>query len=143
MTIHNANPRSRNGAAAVELAVCLPLLMLVVLGCVDFGRGLYHYIALQNSAQAAALHASMNSYVGATKAAWDDAVLKAARDEMEQQIGYVRDQLTLQTPVVTIDELGQRRVRVVAEYPFRTLVDWPGIPHDVVLRAGVEIRVIR
>lgn len=143
MTLRNSNPRGRSGAAAVELAVCLPLLLLVVLGCVDFGRGLYHYIALQNAAQAGALHASMNSYVGATKAAWDDAVLMAARDEMEQQTGYVRDQLTLQTPVVTVDDLGQRRVRVVAEYPFRTLVDWPGIPHDVVLRAGVEIRVIR
>ena len=38
--------RRRRGAAAAELAILLPVLVTIVLGCVDFGRFVYNYIAV-------------------------------------------------------------------------------------------------
>src|SRR5437868_5776563 len=52
----------RGGAAATELALVLPLLILLALGCVDFGRYAYYSIAVQNAARTAAEYAIMNPY---------------------------------------------------------------------------------
>jgi Flp pilus assembly protein TadG len=48
------SPRRRRGAAAAELAMILPLMLILVLGCVDFGRFAYSYIAVTNAARAGA-----------------------------------------------------------------------------------------
>src|SRR5438445_3994558 len=91
----------RSGLAAVEFAVILPLLLTIVLGCVDFGRFAYSYIAVVNAARAGAAYAVMNSYVLADQAAWTSRVQQAARDEMNQQTGYVADNLTVQASSFT------------------------------------------
>src|SRR5262245_51604636 len=52
--------RRRRGASATELAVILPLFITIVLGCVDFGRFAYTYIAVSNAARAAAAWEMMN-----------------------------------------------------------------------------------
>ena len=44
----------RSGAVAVELALILPLLVLIVLGAVDFGRFANTYIAVTNACRAGA-----------------------------------------------------------------------------------------
>ena len=44
--------RHRRGVTAVEFALILPLLMTIVLGCVDYGRFAYDYIAVTNAARA-------------------------------------------------------------------------------------------
>src|SRR2546423_13511130 len=46
----------RHAVAAVELAVLLPVLTTIVLGCVDFGRFAYNYIAVTNAARAGAAY---------------------------------------------------------------------------------------
>jgi len=51
----------RSGAAAVELAVSLPLLLLLLLGCIDVGRFALRYICLSNAASEAATFASLNA----------------------------------------------------------------------------------
>ena len=48
----------RCGAAAVELALLLPLLTLLVVLVVDFGRIFYHSIMLTNCARNGALYAA-------------------------------------------------------------------------------------
>lgn len=46
------NPRfSRPGQALVEFALILPLLLLIVLMIVDFGRVIYYYTTLYNAAR--------------------------------------------------------------------------------------------
>lgn len=142
LTTHRDRRHRRQGAAAVEMAVILPLLMLLALGCVDFGRFLYHYIALNNAAQAGASHGAMNPYSVGAEDIWKANIQTTARNEMFQQTGYVETELvTVTTP--TVEAAGLRRVRVVAEYPFKTLVNWPGIPHEMTLRSAVEVRAIR
>lgn len=50
MTQMRGQPATR-GAAAVEFALVLPLLLLVVGGVVDFGRALYTNVILTNAAR--------------------------------------------------------------------------------------------
>lgn len=47
---HRAN-RSERGAAAVEMALVLPVLILLIGGIVDFGRAYYTQIILTNAAR--------------------------------------------------------------------------------------------
>lgn len=142
------DPRSpRQGAAAAEAALILPVLTMVVLGCVDFGRFAYTYIAVKNAARAGAAYGIMNNYTTGEVATWQNQIQEAARDEMEGQTGYVRANLTTISEGVPEMTGGQpngyRRVRVAARYPFTTIVPWPGIPSSLTLQGRIEIRAIR
>ncbi len=53
-------PTSERGAALVEMALVLPLLVLLVFGIVDLGRLLFTQIALHEAAQEGSLYASTN-----------------------------------------------------------------------------------
>lgn len=151
-TAKNPSPgalRHHRGATAVEFALILPLLMTLVLGCVDFGRFAYNYIAVTNAARAGASYAIMNNYSASSLAAWRTAVKKAARDEIELQTGYSASNLAVSDPVVIKDPLPRnlRRVRVTASYKFTTLVNWNWpllrIPNSFDMTRQVEMRMIR
>jgi Flp pilus assembly protein TadG len=133
----------RRGIASAEFALVLPLLILLVLICIDFGRFAYTYIALKNAAQAGASYAMMNSYVSSTQTAWTNSIQTTARNEMTGQIGYDSTKLTT-TADVTIETTGLRRVRVTATYnSFSPMISWPGIPSSVTLKCASEVRAIR
>lgn len=51
--------RSERGQAAVEFALVLPILLLLVFGIIDFGRILYTKNALTSLSQVTARHASI------------------------------------------------------------------------------------
>jgi Flp pilus assembly protein TadG len=143
MRLRRADRGTRRAAAATELALLLPVLLLMLLGAVDFGRFAYSSIAVTNAARAGGAYAIMNPFTPSTKAAWMARVEQAARTEMTGQTGFVATDLTVTTTPLPVEPTGLRRVRVEASYPFRTLVDWPGIPSEVTLRPAVEMRVIR
>jgi Flp pilus assembly pilin Flp len=52
--------RKDSGAAAVELALLLPLLLLIVFGIIDFGRALNAQLTLTQAAQDGARLAALN-----------------------------------------------------------------------------------
>ena len=52
--------RSDRGSALVELAVCLPLLVLMMVGAADFARVFYTSIELNNAARAGAQYGASN-----------------------------------------------------------------------------------
>src|SRR5262245_17088729 len=132
----------RRGAAAVEFALVLPVMVLIALGCVDFGRFAYDYIALKNAARAGAEYAIMTPYTSSTQGAWESAIQQKAQDEMTNQTGYDSTNLTTTTSVV-IESTGLRRVTVTATYDsFTTIVSWPGLPSDNKLVAAVDMRSI-
>lgn len=134
---------NRPGAAVTEFALVLPLMILLVLGCLDFGRFAYTLIAVENAARAGAGYAIMNPYLKSGKTAWEAAIQEAAREEMTNQKGYDSTKLTTTTSVV-IETNGLHRVKVTATYnSFDTIVAWPGIPESMVLTGFVEMRAIR
>jgi Flp pilus assembly protein TadG len=133
----------RRAASAVELALVLPVLTTLGLACLDFGRFAYHHIAVANAARAGGEYAITNSYTPDREAAWQSQVQLTARSELTDQTGA--DPARLTTAVaVTAERTGRRRVRVETTYTgFHTLVSWPGVPDNPVMRSVVVLPVIR
>ena len=52
--------RSDSGAELIELAIVLPILLIVVAGIVDFGRAFYYQVTLTNAAREGARAAAMS-----------------------------------------------------------------------------------
>jgi Flp pilus assembly protein TadG len=134
----------RPGAAAMELAVVLPLLILLAVMCVDYGRYAYYSIAVQNAARAGAEYAIMNSYATSGQAAWDAAVAQAALDEMTNQTGYNAGAMGVSASVKFEKSTGLPIITVTASYTgFKNVINWPGVPQNPTLSAIVVIRGIR
>lgn len=135
--------RRRVGAAAAEFALILPVLLLIALACVDFGRFAYHHIAMTNATRAGAEYGIMHPYLSSGTGAWQTAIESTARAELSNQTDCTPSNLST-TTTVTIESNGRRRIRVVGTYAsFNTLVSWPGIPSSTDLTATVEIWAIR
>lgn len=138
----------RRGVAALELAIILPLLITIVLGCVDFGRFAYTYIAVTNAARAGAGFGSVHSYTFSPESTWVAAVRQAAIDEMcgssaDNTPLFDASKVTIATPVVTTDSGGQQRVRLTVSYPFEMLIQTPFLPIDnMEITRTVEMRLL-
>jgi hypothetical protein len=117
------------------------------LGCVDFGRFAYNYIALTNTTRAGAAYAMMNNYSASTFNTWSNGVTTAAKQEMNGQTGFNANNLTVAAPVVTVEASGLRRVQVTTSYPFKTLIPWSwtglSIPSSVTMQRTIVARLIR
>ncbi len=138
----------RRGASATELAVILPLFITIVLGCIDFGRFAYTYIAVSNAARAGASWGMMNPPIVAYQTPWENSVAQAASNEMSQQPGFQSSDLTVSVPSITTESgTGTWRFTVTASYPFQTIITWNvggyGIPHSFTLQQQVTMRGIR
>jgi Flp pilus assembly protein TadG len=144
MNLHEQKKKgpSRRGGAAVEFALILPLLTILVLGCIDFGRFAYTYIALTNAAESGALFGSNNPYTAATYATWQAQVQAAVAGELSAQDGFSANQLSV-TASAAVEAGGLWCVNVDARYPFQTIVSWPGLPNSLILRRVAVMRGVR
>jgi Flp pilus assembly protein TadG len=61
MAAHTRGRRDDEGQSLVELGVLIPLLLIIVLGAIDFGRAYYAYISVTNAARAGAQYASASN----------------------------------------------------------------------------------
>lgn len=53
-------PAAQRGQSLVEFAISLTVFLILLAGTVDFGIGLFHYIAMRDAAQEGALYGSIN-----------------------------------------------------------------------------------
>lgn len=77
------DPKSSRGQALVEMAVVLPLLVLMLVMTLDFGRVFFGWVALQNATRIGADRASQTAAAWPTANGNDEVI---ARDEYESQI---------------------------------------------------------
>jgi Flp pilus assembly protein TadG len=124
---------ARRGAAVVELAIVLPLLVFLFLVTVDFCRVFYFSQIVENSARAGAIYAG--DPFSASHALYTDAT-EAAKAEADSSIS---SKFTVTTAYST-DSYGSE-VSVTVSYPFTTLTKYPGIPSSVTLTRTVQTRV--
>jgi Flp pilus assembly protein TadG len=52
--------KTTNGQSLAELALILPLLLLILMGIFDLGRGIFFYSTIQNSAREGARYGAVN-----------------------------------------------------------------------------------
>jgi Flp pilus assembly protein TadG len=109
------------GNAAVELAIILPVLLVITFGVVDFARLFYAYITAASAAHEAAVY--LAEYPTA-----DDSKLEAvAAGEMSTFLTFsgAGPNTTLTKPALVAATTGSNYVRVQLAYRFEPLVPIP------------------
>ncbi len=102
--------RGQRGQNLVELALILPVLVLIVTGTLDLGRGMQAYIGISQAAREGARYGSVNG--------WDSAgMIAEARNEL-QRSGLNPAEATI--TVVTANP--GYPVRVTVSYRFTLLL---------------------
>ena len=132
----------RWGTAAVELAICIPLVLLRALAWADFGRVAYFREVVCNAARTGAETGATHKFTTYTQSSWENGIHEAVLAEMQNIPGFDPDQLTYQL-TTTLDADNLSRIDLSVSYPFRTVVSWPGLPSEVVLHKSVEFREFR
>lgn len=133
----------RRGASATELALILPLMITLVLACIDFGRFGYMYIAVTNAARAGAGVGSSKKVTTSTLPNWRTLIRTTATSELANQSNYDPSRLTIPDPQLIVETSGLRRVSVRVDYRFNMLVSWPLLPNQFMLSRTVEMRMYR
>jgi Flp pilus assembly protein TadG len=123
----------KRGVAVVELAVLLPVLVLLFLITVDFARVFYFSLTLTNCARAGALYACdpagqlESPFANVEAAARSDATNLSPQPTVSSANG--------------VDASGRAYVEVTARYTFRTITSFPLIPNQVNLTRTVRMFV--
>jgi Flp pilus assembly protein TadG len=124
--------RIRRAAAAVELAIMLPLLVLILVISCDFARLYYHYLTITNCARNGALWASdpttsaFSTYTTVQQAALADAPNLSPTPTVSSKSGTDAD--------------GHPNVSVTVSYTFSMVSSYLGFS-TVKLSRTVEMRV--
>ena len=125
---------SRRGAAAVELAVLSPVLLLLFVIVMDFGRVFYYSQIVENSARAGALYESDPTSYATLYANVDSAVVADARN--------LNPKPTVSSAAGT-DAAGNDYVRVTVSWTFHLISALPAVPATKTLSRTVQMRLIQ
>lgn len=137
------SPRgNRRGAVATEVALCVPLLLLLALAATDFGRIAHAYQVVCSAARVGAERGAMQSVTPYSFPAWEARVRQAVLEEISHLPEFDPAELTCLVEATT-DGDGLNRTTVTVSYPFRTVVSWPLIPDTVPMERTVEFRQFR
>ncbi len=120
------------GQSLVELGVLIPLLLIIVLGAIDFGRVYFADVTVTNAARAGAQYASASNANAANTAGITAAV--------GQEAGSLSNAPTVAATTGT-DSRGKTFTSVSVSYTFQTIFSWPGLPHNVPITQTVKMRV--
>lgn len=138
----SGNSGKDRGVAAVELALILPVLGLLLLGACDFGRFAHTQIAVSNAARAAAAQAGRNRPTPASQSQWEAGIRQAAQDELEGLADFKAERMTVEITAAA-ESGGTLRAQVQVHYPFNTLVNWTAIPNEFACQETVSFRVVQ
>ncbi|HEY7306979.1 MAG TPA: TadE/TadG family type IV pilus assembly protein [Bryobacteraceae bacterium] len=137
------------GQSLVETALVSPILLLLLLGIVDFGWFAYNYIELANAANAGVHYAAQN-----TATAADTPAIQAAMNSDAANMTSISPTVSMActcsdgtavtctnyvactVPARLIDT-----VTVTATKTVSPLVNWPGIPNSVTLHSSAVMQV--
>ena len=120
----------------MEFALIAPVLIILMLGVVDFGRVYFAYVSVTNAARDGADYASQN-----TTAAGDVTGIKQAALGDTGQL--LHTSATNPTVAVATGNDGQGRLYadVKVHYTFTTIFPWPGLPSSMAVERTVRTRV--
>jgi Flp pilus assembly protein TadG len=123
----------REGLAAVELAILLPLIVFLFVVTLDFSRIFYYSLTVMNCARNGAVYgsdptgsATLSPYTSIENAALSDA-------------GNLSPQPTITSKTVKTEYSSY--IEVTATYAFQTITKYPGIPSTVNLTRTARMRI--
>lgn len=133
---------NRNGTAAVEFAITLPIFLLLALATCDLGRVSHHSQIVALAARSGAQNGASHTVTAFTRPQWNDQVEQAVVDALEGIPNFDPALMHLEVTNITETNLQQKTILDLS-YPFRTSIDWPGIPHIIDIHEHVEFRQYR
>jgi len=119
--------RDERGAAAMEFALLLAPLMLILLGAIDFGRFAFAAITISNAARTGAANCQYSSCAGIS----DGDIRQVVHDEAQPHLDIPMTSTNIPISRPTADPgctASRPCLRVGVVYAFATLVPWPGMP---------------
>lgn len=125
------NSRTRRGQALAELAIVLPVLIILVMGAADFGRVYYHFMAVESAAAAGAQYGC----VSASKAADTNGISQAAMRQVQD--------ITNRSQVVVSSAVTNNILTVNVQARFVTLFHWPIMPTNTVVSRFAQMRLLK
>ncbi|MGE3317208.1 MAG: TadE/TadG family type IV pilus assembly protein [Planctomycetaceae bacterium] len=133
---------SRSGAAAVETALALPVLLLLAFGCVDFGRAASAHLIVCNAARTGTDYGATRGVTTYTRDSWEAAIRTTVIEEMLNIATF--DESKLFVTIATDEgDYGLDYVSVTVAYNFETLAGWPGLPSNIALEHTVSAQRVR
>jgi Flp pilus assembly protein TadG len=146
MLCRRHNRRLPTGAAAAELALLLPILVLLLLVTIDFARLFYAAITITTCAENGALYAcdpasqSQSPYASVTAAAQADASSLSGTLTVDTMYStsLTDSSFTSTTPVY--DSSGNGYVRVTVTWTVPTSFSYPGAPSQ--FSRSVKMRML-
>lgn len=130
------------GVVATEIALVVPILLLFGLAAADFGRVAYFQQIVTNAARTAVDVGATRQFTSFTRAHWEADIRQAAVEELQSAPEFDESELEYELATTTDDD-GITRLSVSLAAPFRTVVQWPGLPTEILLHARIKARQFR
>ena len=138
----------------VEFALTFPLLLLLCLGATDFGRLFFHGVTIANAAATGAFYGAQNNVNFSKFDMMANRVTEDAKNldnVTASATNFCECPGSPPTPIscseaanrLACGDSGYPRayVRTTATHTFQTIVNYPGIPHEVKLDRNAFMRV--
>ncbi|HET6323602.1 MAG TPA: TadE/TadG family type IV pilus assembly protein [Planctomycetaceae bacterium] len=132
----------RRAAAAVELALTLPLLLLLTFGAIELGRAVSVYSMVSCAARAGAEYGATHGYSVYTYSSWQTQVTQQVQNSVQGNASLDATQLSVAVNA-TPETGGFNLTTVTANYQFNTITQWPGLPHQFTITHTVGMRRYR
>lgn len=134
--------RAERGIAAVEMAILLPVLLLLLAGALDFGRSMHAYVTVSSAAHEAAVYAGR--FYAPTSAVTTSALAGVLSSESRGMLA-VPTNTTVTGPTLATDATKVPMVQVHVTYTFQpwTLIPFTGtLPITVTASAPLPGQVL-
>jgi Flp pilus assembly protein TadG len=132
----------KRGVVACELAITLPLVLLLAFAAADYGRIVHLDQVVSNAARSGAETGATRKFTDYTRSDWEEDVWQSVVEEMSNAPGFDESQLEYRLSTTT-DADGLARIIVEVGYPFETAVAWPALPRKVDLFQRYQTRQFR
>jgi Flp pilus assembly protein TadG len=138
--------RAEAGSAFIELGLMLPVLLLILLGAIDFARVFFADIALTNAAEVGAMYGARSVSGSSDLTSMQDASTADAADlsgvtATASQYCTCGNGAAHTCPVSCSGSTMHTFVSVTTSYTFTPLVPFPGIPSSVPMTRTAVMRV--
>lgn len=135
--VRTARPRaSQRGQGMVELAVTLPLVVLILVAIADLGRIFYADVTLTSAAQSGALYASSS----AVAAVDTTGIRNAALADTSTLFGRTSSNPSV-TSSVYAGLYGAPTVAVTTTFTFQPIFPYPLLPHSFTMARSASVRI--
>lgn len=132
----------RAGATAVELAVVLPVLLLLAIACSDLSRAFRSRQVVCNATRCGAIFGASKQFTDETELQWRTQLETAIQRELQNLSDFQPDSADVSLNVQS-DAQQSKRISVQTRYPFKTIFSWPGIADEIMIEHRVEFRQFR